>query len=62
MQSRRRIFAFHQWTGFAVHWWTAVAEARKINEPNAGRRRRRGMKLVHSWSAKKSIDEARVQQ
>jgi hypothetical protein len=39
-----------------------VVEARKINEPNAGRRRRRGLKLVHSWSAKKSTDEARVQQ
>ena len=28
-------FAVREWTGFAVHWWTAAAEARKINEVNS---------------------------
>ena len=27
--SRRRILAVHEWTGFAVHWWTAAAEPGK---------------------------------
>ena len=51
---RRRIFA--------VHWWIAVADALKINELNSGTQRSRGLKLVHSSSAKKSADSARVQQ
>ena len=62
MRSRRRIFAVHRWTGFAVHYWTAAAEARKINEPTIAALFGLRRKLVHSWSAKKSTIEARVQQ
>jgi len=32
-----------QWTGFAVHRWTAAAEARKINEPNSREQRGRDL-------------------
>ena len=46
MRSRRRIFAFHQWTGFAVHRRTAAAEARKINEVNSRAQRGGFLKLV----------------
>jgi hypothetical protein len=35
MRSRRRIFALHHWTGFAVHGWTAIAEAPKFKGLNS---------------------------
>jgi hypothetical protein len=62
IQSRRRFFALHRWTGFAVHRWIAIAEANKINEANPAGRPYQGPKLVHPSSAKKSTDSARVQQ
>jgi hypothetical protein len=62
IRSRRRILAVHEWTGFAVHWWTAVAKAQKINEPTIAALLGLPRKSVHSWSAKKSTDEARVLQ
>ena len=62
IEFRRRIFAAHGRTGFAVHRWTAATEARKINEPTIAALLGLPRKLVHSWSAKKSTNEARVQQ
>ena len=39
-----------------------AAEARKINEPTIAALLGLPRKLVHSWSAKKSTNKARVQQ
>ncbi len=54
IEFRRRIFALHERTGFAVHRWTAAAEGGKINEMNSRRTRGEALNPVHSMGAKKS--------
>ena len=62
-RSRRSILAVHEWTGFAVHRWTAVAEAPKINEPNSREHGReaitfgRSAESEQTWLARRASSE-----
>jgi hypothetical protein len=52
MRSRRRIFALHQWTGFAVHYCVGESEFMGFKAPSGRSVHNFGIPIHNSWDKK----------